>query len=42
MGNMRVAMPMSFSQVYDVLTSVADLDPSYCFAKSPDLNPLHF
>jgi hypothetical protein len=44
MGNMRMMMPMSFSQVYDVLTtcSFEDLDPSYQFAKSPDLNPILF
>ncbi len=28
--------------MYDVLTCVADLDPSYHFAVNPDLNPALF
>ncbi len=35
-------MAMPFSQVYDVLTCVADLDLSYHFAVIPDLNPALF
>ncbi len=40
MGNGRVMMAKPIFQVYNVLTSVAYLDPSYHFDANRDLNPI--